>query len=677
MFAVADWVERDSRCVDLRNRTGYDAARGGGATASAAASALLPLAHRRKATDMRIVRVRIRNFRCIREAEIFPADHNVLLGPNNVGKTAVLEAINLVLTPELLGRFVVVDENDFYNRLYAVSATTGDTESTDAGTSARVELPQTGQVDTPDSHEAAAPVIAYPVIRIEIVLAGLSEEDEDVFRDWLVPWHSAERRVIESAEDGTDPFAAADTAIRVAFEGWYDPDEDDFKYKTFFQRAEGMHRDDCPPFTKAHKRHIGFLIYRDFRALTRPITLDPSQLFSRLLYSQDVKPRHFEDALAVLSTSLEPMTHDADFISLLNAYKAELERFLILAESRPSALSFQVTDGTRAAVKSESQMYLRDSITLPVQKSGAGTRSLSTLAMLTLIMRRRGRGILALEEPETFLFPHAQRRVVDECLALASQTFVTTHSPFVLERIPIEGVGRIARDSSGAVTWTPIVANTAKAVNLYSRRLREACCEALLGRGVVVVEGDSDKWWVLGASRILNRKEWRARRQEALELLGVSVVSADTNSDAVRLGEFFRKAGLRVCAVLDRVPPDDPVLTEVAGAQFPCVFLREAGIEKLLSDRLPVDVLRRMLTEAEHSKTPLLNPAEGAAMAEAEVRDKGFEVLRSNKGSAGLHEWLLSLLDENSLPSPLKDLIDCVSLYMAGAKELGTCSLTE
>ena len=57
---------------------------------------------------------------------------------------------------------------------------------------------------------------------------------------------------------------------------------------------------------------------------------------------------------------------------------------------------------------------------------GAGTRSLAILAILTLIMRRRQRGILALEEPETFLFPHAQRRVMDECLDLADQTFVTT-----------------------------------------------------------------------------------------------------------------------------------------------------------------------------------------------------------------------------------------------------------
>ena len=70
-----------------------------------------------KIAAMRIVRIRIQDFRCIREAEIFPRTHNVLLRPNNVGRTAVLGAINLALNPEIFARPGVIDENDFFNRL--------------------------------------------------------------------------------------------------------------------------------------------------------------------------------------------------------------------------------------------------------------------------------------------------------------------------------------------------------------------------------------------------------------------------------------------------------------------------------------------------------------------------------------------------------------------------------
>ncbi|HUT57389.1 MAG TPA: AAA family ATPase [Phycisphaerae bacterium] len=631
---------------------------------------------------MRIVRIRIRNFRCIGDAEVFPVKHNVLLGPNNVGKTAVLEAINLVLNPELVWRPGVIDENDFFNRVYlpvAEGTTDDETEPAQPGPSGDVAdttAEQDGEAVVEEELQAKPMPCEAPVIRVELVLSGLSPEDENVFRDVLVPWKQDERRVVESLDEGTDPYNEAETAIRPVFEGWYDPAEDDFACKTFLLREEHMHRDDCPPLNREHKRRIGFLIYRDFRALTRPVTLQPPQLFSRLMYGQDVKPKHFEEALAVLRTALRPMTHDEEFMGLLNSYKAELERFLALSESQPTDLGFQETDGTRRSIRSEAQMYLTDVIELPLQKSGAGTRSLSILAMLTLIMRRRGRGILALEEPETFLFPHAQRRVTDECLSLASQTFITTHSPYVLERIPVEGVGRIERGPSGDVGWSPISTDRVKAVNLYSRRLRQACCEALLGRGVVVVEGDSDKWWVLGASRIMNRKEWNGRRQEALELLGVSVVGADTNGDILRLGAFFEEAGLEVAGLFDRVPEGDSIWDHAHDATFPCLFLKEAGLERLLADRLPEDVLRRMLHSAEYSRTELRDQAEVDVINEKTTRENAFQMLRANKGSAAMHEWLISLLDENTMPDVLKDLVDMLSMHMTGEAKIGLCSLS-
>ncbi len=629
---------------------------------------------------MRIVRIRIKNFRCIREAEIFPLTHNVFLGPNNAGKTTILEALNLVLNPEFIMRSGVIDENDFFNRAYIPATDNEDDASHESLENGFLdtEYSQTNVYQEINEQECAETSIApheYPIIRIEIVLTELAPEDEDIFRKNIVPWNQDQNIVVESSEEGVDPFEGNDIAIRVVFEGWYNTEEDDFDCKTFFLPSEDMHRDDCITFTKTHKRHIGFLIYRDFRALTRPITLNPAQLFSRLLYSQEVKPKHFEQAMADLRNALHPMIHEDDFISLLKSYKTELEQFLFLSETRPSALSFQVTDGTRNRIKSEAQMYIRDSIELPIQKSGAGTRSLSILAILTLIMRRRGRGILALEEPETFLIPHAQRRVIDECLSLANQTFITTHSPYVLERVPVEGVGRIYRNISGDIRWSPILTDNVNAVNLYSKRLKQACCEALLGRGVVLVEGDSDKWWLLGVSKLLNRKEWNGRRQEALELIGVTVVSADTNGDILRLGNFFHEAGLCVVGVFDKLAADDPIWADVCNADYPCLFLKEAGLEELLSDRLPEEILRQMLSSAPYSKTDLVDEAKVAVMDEANVRASAFEMLRANKGSASLHEWVLSLLDETTLPTVLKDLIDLLSLYMTGELRVRMCSL--
>jgi hypothetical protein len=219
-------------------------------------------------------------------------------------------------------------------------------------------------VDVPPHPEVEVPAETHtdenvnsPTIRIEAILSGLDSSDEEVFRDYLVPWRVESREVVEATLEGEDPFHNASVAIRVVFEGWYDPEEDDFLYETFFLPAQGMDREDCPKFLRNHKRQIGFLIYRDFRALTRPITLNPATLFSRLLHSQDVIPKHFEAVLAGLQGVLDQMTGDADFASILNSYKAELERFLFLAGGSHSALSFEISDRTRSQVKEIAQLY--------------------------------------------------------------------------------------------------------------------------------------------------------------------------------------------------------------------------------------------------------------------------------------------------------------------------------
>lgn len=426
---------------------------------------------------MQIVQLRIRNFRCIKKADILPSQHNVLLGPNNCGKTTVLEALNLLLNPESTARTFTVDENDFFNREYLPLAENTEGESPDAD----------------PTHDQTAPP-EQRSIYVEAVLTGLADEDQDIFHDVLVPWQSAEQRVVESTEEGQDPFSGgAVPAVRVFFEAWYDPEEDDFDCATCFLRREGVQREECPRFTREHKRQVGFLIYRDFRALTRPVTLEPGMLFSRLLQSQEISPAHFDEVLSNIHDSLAAMVNEEDFHSLLATYQAEIERFLALSQFNSGTLSFDLSDRTRRQLKEVAQLYANDILPLPIHKQGAGTRSLAILAILTLIMRRRGRGILALEEPETFLFPHAQRRVIDECLSLATQTFVTTHSPFVLERLPVEAVGRIERSSDGTLRWIPLSTARLQNVNLYTRRLRSSHAEALVGRGVIVVEGDSDR----------------------------------------------------------------------------------------------------------------------------------------------------------------------------------------
>ena len=67
---------------------------------------------------MRVLQLKIENFRGIKSADLTFDGHTLLVGGNNVGKSTVCDALDLVLGPDRLGRFPPVEEFDFYNAEY-------------------------------------------------------------------------------------------------------------------------------------------------------------------------------------------------------------------------------------------------------------------------------------------------------------------------------------------------------------------------------------------------------------------------------------------------------------------------------------------------------------------------------------------------------------------------------
>lgn len=67
---------------------------------------------------MQIAKVKVEKFRGIESGIVTLSGHSVFLGDNNVGKSTLLEAIDLVLGPERLSRRPVIDEHDFHAGRY-------------------------------------------------------------------------------------------------------------------------------------------------------------------------------------------------------------------------------------------------------------------------------------------------------------------------------------------------------------------------------------------------------------------------------------------------------------------------------------------------------------------------------------------------------------------------------
>ena len=108
---------------------------------------------------MRVINLKIENFRGVKSADLTFDRHTLLVGGNNVGKSTICEALDLVLSPDRLSRFPPVQEFDFYNASYL------DADGT------------------------------IPVkIRIEVMLVDLSGEVERTCAAHTELWHVKEQR---------------------------------------------------------------------------------------------------------------------------------------------------------------------------------------------------------------------------------------------------------------------------------------------------------------------------------------------------------------------------------------------------------------------------------------------------------------------------------------------------
>ncbi|HET6844292.1 MAG TPA: AAA family ATPase [Candidatus Angelobacter sp.] len=116
---------------------------------------------------MKIVQLKIENFRGIKSADLHFDGHALLVGPNNVGKSTICEALDLVLGPDRLNKFPPVEEFDFYNGKY-------------------VEPKADTNADT------------KPIpIRIEVTLIELSAEVLNRCKGHMEFWHVVEKRLLK------------------------------------------------------------------------------------------------------------------------------------------------------------------------------------------------------------------------------------------------------------------------------------------------------------------------------------------------------------------------------------------------------------------------------------------------------------------------------------------------
>lgn len=565
---------------------------------------------------MKVVRLTISNYRGIKSAELLFDGHTLMVGSNNVGKSTLCEALDMVLGPDRLNRFPSIDEFDFYNAQYL----------------------------EPSAEEGGAPT---PIpLRIEAVLIELSVEVDAMCGGNIEFWHLVEKRLLGVGEaDAANPPDVV-PCLRLETIGKYNLEEDEFEAKTYFSRSPDAAPGELTPVPKTIKRLFGFLYLRALRTGSRALSLERGSLLDIILRTKGVRTSLWEKTIERLR-SLDIESDAAEIAPVLRSVEKRLARYVAL-ESPGHATNLHVSELTREHLRKTMTFFLAlsaDQGHVPFPHAGTGTINTLVLALLSFIADLKPDTVIfAMEEPEIAVPPHTQRRIAEYLLTKTTQTFVTSHSPFVIEKFEPSKTLLLARDG-GLVTARKVSDATGLKDNDYKRFSRSGLSECMLGKAAIVVEGVTE----LHAMPIVARRmEESDPTLQPLDIAGVAFFDADGESNMPKFGKFFKTLGLRTFAFYDldykkkRKPEQAQALTDNFEINVEHAY---KGFEDLVVTEVPVDRLWNFLSrlkvndENGNLAIPDNRPPDDAIKAIAK------EALGGNKGAG----WSARLFEECEL----------------------------
>ena len=602
---------------------------------------------------MKVRVLEITNFRGIESGKVVFNGNTLLVGGNNVGKSTVCEALDLMLGPERLNRRPAVDEHDFFKGRYR-----------------------------DDAGEAVA-------IEIRGVLVDLSDEVRRRLGGHCRRWDDARCEFIDEQIDGADNADGDGVtwALPLLFRARYDREEDDFEADTFFDHPaptpEDLDDDEAASlgqgralFTRAHKRLCGFLFLRTLRTGSRALGLQRGSLLDTVLrLGGDGVAEMWSDTLSRLG-ELDPAIGDIEGLkTVLEGTRARMGKFVALAPGDKST-AFFASDLTREHLREVVRLFVATGPSdhpIPFARQGTGSINLLVFALLTLIadLKEQRSVIFAMEEPEIALPPHTQRRVTRYVLQEMGQAIVTSHSPYVIEQFDPDQIVMLDHSSGGSLEGVPIDPAGVKPKSYRTQRRQFA--EAILARAVVVVEGGTEASLLPAVSSVLERCQ---KGYTHIDLAGVSVFTASGDGDVPRYGPIFRSLGKLPFALFDKQTSEPSEDDQAALSSYEQVWESpELGIEKLLVAQTSTDLQRRFLKKVgQRPDFPIANASYDDGVLDEEIAKLTLEVLKARKGEAW--GYAAMLIDEctnvDEIPKFLLDAFVTIDDLLSPKDPVGT-----
>lgn len=569
---------------------------------------------------VKVVRLKIENFRGVQSADLRFDGHALLLGANNVGKSTICEALDLVLGPDRLNKFPPVEEFDFYNGKYL--------------------QPKAAPEDAPT-----------PIpIRVEVVLADLTPEVQKKCGGHLEFWHLTEKRLLTQGEVAAATPGISIPCLRLETVAQYDSEEDEFTAETVYSYSPNNTDGSKDSVRRDIKRLFGFLYLRALRTGSRALSLERGSLLDVLLRLQKVRTGLWEQAINRLH-ALNIESDAAELQPVLESIEERLSSY-VSATKPGRKTKLYVSQLTREHLRKTMAFFLamrEDQVEVPFHQAGTGTLNTLVLALLSFIAELKPESVIfAMEEPEIAVQPHTQRRIADYLLLNTKQAFVTSHSPYVIERFTPENTFLLTRGTGGTLQSMCVADATGLKENDYKRYARRGLSECMLGKAVILVEGTTEFHALPVLARCIEAQD---PSLNPLDLAGVTIFDAESDGPIPKFAKFFQALGLKTFGFYDlkqRTADEQKKFADVLDVNWEHPY---KGFEQMLAQEVPVSRLRSFVqglvssgVDATHHGIPGTIPPDDTTM-----RKLVQQLLSSTKGAG----WAARLVEEcqiNELP---------------------------
>jgi putative ATP-dependent endonuclease of OLD family len=469
---------------------------------------------------MRISRLRIKNFRSIQSLDLLVPQICALVGPNNAGKSNVLEAIRRVLAGSWV-RAGDFSQDDIFLR----------DEERDIEIICEFDEP-IEYVKFKNADPAAIHGVSFRYTRYK---RGPTKgeprlEQQCLDADGVIPTVLA-RAPQRGEQHKYEPLVGIPNDVRE-------------RIPLIYIGTNRMLRDQLPSARNSLLRQLFESINQDFH--------DPSQTVNvRFTDGSEKEVPRVERFRTLLARAMELLRTDK-FKELETSIKRNALRnlgFDPAIEADKLDLYFTPMDSFDF-YKSLDLIVKEDEFAISAQEMGGGMQNAIVLAILQAFEETRKKGaILLIEEPEMFLHPQTQRSLYKTMreIGRTNQIIYATHSPHFVSIPEYNEVALVRRNETGTtVTMSDLETNERRREKLI-KELDPERNELFFASRLLIVEGDTEK---------LALPAYASRMEIDLDREGATIVEVGGKKNLIEFARIAISFGIPTGIVYDEDSSD-------------------------------------------------------------------------------------------------------------------------